>query len=205
VKEVLHLSKINKISVDGLTYDIEDKSVPSWAKNSAKPTYKTSELENDSNFITEAKVDEKIANVASGGSIDLSNYATKKYVDEQISNIEVSGGSSLDIFSTEEQVIGTWVDGKPLYRKVVQYTLTATDGYPQFDTGIRNIEYAMMDMYKSDGGDTNTNYFRTTPASSCYLNKSNGLFTFILVSGTEPFKAPIGLYTFIIKYTKTTD
>lgn len=107
-------------------------------------------------------------------------------------------------YSLEETKIGTWL-GKPLYRKVVQYTLTATDGYPNFDTGIRDIEYAMIDMYKSDGGDTNTNYFRPTPAISGYLNKSNGLFTFILVSGTEPFKASTGLYTFIIKYIKTTD
>jgi microcystin-dependent protein len=65
------LAKINKISVDGVTYDIEDKSVPSWAKSSAKPTYKTSELENDSNFITETKVDEKIASVAVGGGGEI--------------------------------------------------------------------------------------------------------------------------------------
>lgn len=65
------MSKINKISVDGVTYDIEDKSVPSWAKSSAKPSYKTSELENDSNFITETKVDEKIANVAVGGGGEI--------------------------------------------------------------------------------------------------------------------------------------
>lgn len=72
------MSKINKISVDGIIYDLEDKSVPSWAKSNTKPSYKTSELENDSNFITETRVDEKIANVAIGGGVDLSNYATKE-------------------------------------------------------------------------------------------------------------------------------
>lgn len=35
----------------------------------------------------------------------------------------VSGGSSTsDNYSLEEQVIGTWIDGKPLYRKVYQVT-----------------------------------------------------------------------------------
>lgn len=32
----------------------------------------------------------------------------------------VSGGSSGETYSTEETVIGTWIDGKPLYRKCFQ-------------------------------------------------------------------------------------
>jgi hypothetical protein len=71
------LSKINKISVDGLTYDIEDKSVPEWAKSSTKPTYKTSELENDNNFVTETQMNERISNIEISGGVDLSDYATK--------------------------------------------------------------------------------------------------------------------------------
>lgn len=110
----------------------------------------------------------------------------------------------MPVYSLEEKRCGTWINGKPLYRKVVQYTLTATDGYPSFDTGIRDIEYAMMDLYKSDSGDNNTNYFRNAPAISGYLDKNNGRYTFILTDGGV-FKAPTGLYTFIIKYTKTTD
>ena len=86
------MAKINKISVDGISYDIEDKSVPSWAKSSAKPTYKTSELENDSNFITETKVDEKIANVSISGGVDLSNYATKEELPTKTSELENDSG-----------------------------------------------------------------------------------------------------------------
>ena len=37
-----------------------------------------------------------------------------------------SSGSSLDIFSTEEQVIGTWIDGKTIYRRVVEFTFSST-------------------------------------------------------------------------------
>jgi len=49
------MSKINKIQVDETTYDIEDLSVPSWAKQENKPTYSYSEIQNTpdlSNFIT---------------------------------------------------------------------------------------------------------------------------------------------------------
>lgn len=106
-------------------------------------------------------------------------------------------------YSQDEIIIGEWF-GKPLYRKVVQYTLTATSGWPYFETGIRDIEYAMIDLYKSDSGDTNTNYFRNAPAISGYLDKNNGRYTFILTDAGV-FKADKGLYTFIFKYTKTTD
>lgn len=36
--------------------------------------------------------------------------------------LEVVGGgeSGGDVYSTEEQVVGTWIDGKPLYRRVLE-------------------------------------------------------------------------------------
>lgn len=38
------LYKINTISLNGTSYTIEDSTVPSWAKNSTKPTYNGSEI-----------------------------------------------------------------------------------------------------------------------------------------------------------------
>ena len=35
--------------------------------------------------------------------------------------------SANDIYSTNETVIGTWIDGKPLYRKSFNYTVTTGD------------------------------------------------------------------------------
>lgn len=48
-----------------------------------------------------------------------------------------SGGSSepLDIYSTEEKRIGMWIDGKPLYRRVV----TGTLGVDVIDNGYHRI------------------------------------------------------------------
>lgn len=35
-----------------------------------------------------------------------------------------------EIYSTEEIKIGTWIDGKPLYRKVIESTTFTTSFYP---------------------------------------------------------------------------
>lgn len=44
-----------------------------------------------------------------------------------------SDGTSEDVYSTEEVRIGTWIDGKPLYRKVIIGTFTNSNG--QFTVG----------------------------------------------------------------------
>lgn len=73
---------------------------------------KTSELTNDSNFVTQTYVDQQIANVGSGGSIDLSAYATTNdlnnsvatalssstaYTDQQIATIQTFSGDYNDL------------------------------------------------------------------------------------------------------------
>lgn len=116
------------------------------------------------------------------------------------------GGNFENIYSTEEQVVGTWIDGKPLYRKVVEYTLVEPSGYPSypsFDTGIKNIEYAMIDVYFSNGA-SNLEYFRNRSTFDGYLQKSTGKYNFILQSNVAS-SAIAGLYVFVFQYTKTTD
>ena len=120
-------------------------------------------------YATTEYVDNAIANVPSGGNVDLSNYytkaetdalipsteglATKTYVDNAVSNIPATdlsnyytksetysktevdtlvansgGGSSSgsgEIYSTEETAIGTWIDGRTIYRKVISMDLPA--------------------------------------------------------------------------------
>lgn len=44
-------------------------------------------------------------------------HKIKSYISEAVKN---AGGQ--DVYSTEEQQIGTWIDGKPLYRKVYNWT-----------------------------------------------------------------------------------
>lgn len=87
-------------------------------------------------------VQNKINDIPSGGTVDLSNYYTKAEVNNIVSNISgggsgtgkdgVSGGSSGGasvVYSTDETAIGTWIDGKTIYRKVYQIPkLDSVDG-----------------------------------------------------------------------------
>ena len=121
-------------------------------------------------YATTEYVDNAIANVPSGGNVDLSNYytkaetnalipslegyATEEYVSTAINSIPATdlsnyytknetysktevdtlvansggGGSSSgsgEVYSTEEVAIGTWIDGKTIYRKVISMDLPA--------------------------------------------------------------------------------
>ena len=76
------MSKINKIQVDETTYDIEDLSVPSWAKADTKPTYNYSEIQNTPNLSTVA---------TSGDYDDLTNKPTipdvSNFITKDVNNL----------------------------------------------------------------------------------------------------------------------
>ena len=58
------MANVTKLNIGGTDYDIVDASVPSWAKQSTKPTYTANEISG-------------LANVATSGSYnDLSNKPT---------------------------------------------------------------------------------------------------------------------------------
>lgn len=46
-----------------------------------------------------------------------------------------------NVYSEEEQVIGTWIDGKPLYRKLVVINFTGNNGWQNFGLGITNADF----------------------------------------------------------------
>lgn len=48
--------------------------------------------------------------------------------------------SNKQIYSTNEQVIGTWIDGKPLYRKTIKSTTPSIGGNNIIPHGISNID-----------------------------------------------------------------
>lgn len=55
-----------------------------------------------------------------------------------------SGGSTGEAYSTQEQVIGTWIDGKPLYRRVFQGEEITIAGWGN--------EYGISSAYTLSGG-----------------------------------------------------
>lgn len=119
-------------------------------------------------------------------------------------DVWASGGSSEEIYSTEETRIGTWIDGKPLYRKVVKTksssainTPTVVYEYPEYMSvvyiyGSININELLYNITFIAADNTNcvtivdlqNHALKNTVSHTNYANRD---------------------MTIIIKYTKTTD
>lgn len=104
------------------------------------------------------------------------------------------GGNPANNYSTEEQVIGTWIDGKPLYQKTVVFD-------NEFD--VKNNEWKTLNI---------GNYYKAIINASV-LNADNSYFPVMGgVTSNNGFSlsAPRhdgSIYVKIlnIQYTKTTD
>ena len=232
---------------------INSIDLSSYAKKTEIPT-KVSELENDSGYLTEHQdlsayalkteipsldglatteyVDNAIANVPTGGDVDLSNYYTKDetYNKEEIDTLVAnsggssggSGGGTSDVYSTEETAIGTWIDGSTIYRKVIEVgTLTSVSsgnygtvtttfsdvkcGELLRTTGI--IKYGTTTHIVVDGGFSNLQLNPSTTHSTYINNVEKSRLTLIGLSTSV--KLWYGTdwggynYTLIVEYTKS--
>ncbi len=110
-----------------------------------------------------------------------------------------TGSSSLDVYSTEETRIGTWIDGKPLYRKVISYNLPSTQD-EEFDSGIKDLDKLVSAtgyVNRLDGGQDaipNVYYY------IAHLGTSNNFHISIYTNYYYGAQT-----TIIVEYTKTTD
>lgn len=128
-----------------------------------------------------------------------------KYDESVGGDLQIRGKNPFDKFnySTEEQVIGTWIDGKPIYRKVINSTcpselstwktLSSNLNADEILSYTGYIEFSTSEHKLLANGTPQFTYFQ--------LNKtSNELQIATLDNGF--FGKPI---TVIIEYTKTTD
>lgn len=115
-----------------------------------------------------------------------------------------SGGSGHD-YSTTEKVVGTWIDGKPLYEKQITFTISFSNVVvgsiyygesPDLSTLISNIDKVFADSQHSffEVSDKTRNfigfnYIDNTKVLNCYAQNAGSNLT-----------AKV-----IIQYTKTTD
>lgn len=150
-----------------------------------------------SGYATTAYVDNAIANIPSGGNVDLSNYYTKAetYNKEEVNNLIPtvtngkdgedgfsptatvtksgntatititdkngtttasisdgkdgtgggSSGGSGEVYSTEETAIGTWIDGRTIYRKVIDVGTLSAVSSGNFGLVTKNFSDTDMD------------------------------------------------------------
>lgn len=118
------------------------------------------------------------------------------------------GGTSLDNYSTKEQVVGTWIDGKNLYRKYIKLENLVSTGVSTFtfaDLGMQNVEEVIKyEAYekRTTGSLVKLNYYNPTVASGTDLS-----FLLINSSGIYYYKSnsTTAYVNVFIEYTKTTD
>lgn len=119
------------------------------------------------------------------------------------------GGDSLDVYSTEETRIGTWIDGKPLYRKVVPFTFPSSGGWhngPSFGT-VETITRFDGFVRANDGGIFRLPYLNTGGGWSIGINPDlvNGNVISLDIGGSTA-GIVVNQPAFItIEYTKPTD
>lgn len=111
----------------------------------------------------------------------------------------------MDNYSFEEQRVGTWVDGKPLYEKTVDFGVVggATAGYKSVAHGIADIDTIFVFFCNA----TNSNSSRLFPIAQT----GGALYTTAVIADRE--KVTINnttnvstFSTFVtLRYTKTTD
>ena len=66
-----------------------------------------------------------------------------------IGNIKPKGGND---YSIDEQVIGKWIDGKPLYRKIIEDVMPARGQVKYIDSGLSNYSYCKINAWMVTAG-----------------------------------------------------
>lgn len=127
----------------------------------------------------------------------------------------IPGGSHMHNYSTEEQIVGTWIDGKPLYEKtlILNNISLGTSDSSGVVHGIENIDQAFVFFayYKDSDNSIFNNKYSTAIGSA---RGGNGCYQVPLCIGethiwslaSDTFTAKASrTWIFVLRYTKTTD
>lgn len=147
-------------------------------------------------------------------NITKANAATFNTMQDNIEDaIDEVDEKTLDIYSTSETRVGTWINGKPLYRKSKVFSSSDTTfnygGEKTLNLDISNVdEITNYKAYykRSDGSFQqvpNSHSVMSYWGSSLYDFKTNGNCTFWI--GTLYNVFTINYLVITIEYTKTTD
>ena len=114
-------------------------------------------------------------------------------------------------FSFEERRIGTWIDGKPLYRKMVDFGALPSNEVKKVKIDISDILHAHINLGESMWGPNENDFVsKETVYTVLYNNSINYIQTFledgyicIYISTSRD----LSKYKFLscLEYTKTTD
>lgn len=134
-----------------------------------------------------------------------SGYVTVQYTkttDTAGSGLFVPSGAVAHHYSTTEQVVGTWVDGKPLYEKTI-YIENPTAG-EYYAHGVENVKRIIIhEVTGLRNGQWNCGIFNTNSGDRLTIlayptSGNSGLYTDFSMTSLKD------LYI-VLRYTKTTD
>ena len=138
-------------------------------------------------------------NKKNGAVAELPNNIA--YITDSSETKEIKIRANQHNYSTEEQIIGTWVDGKPIYEKVIIIDNPPSGIDVLYSHGISNFNHVINInvVYITNGGIEYSEpiYLNSNFARSCAIDSTN---LYITTKGGNY----IQLYV-TIQYTKTTD
>jgi len=124
-------------------------------------------------------------------------------MDESIAQLNGKNG-----YSFEEICVGTWVDGKPLYRKMVDFGTLPSDGTKSVSVGVDNIAHAHVDTGRSFWTYSNQDVTSSTSTFSCVYLSYIAFLAYIggsvTIKTNNVVASSYRMYV-CLEYTKTTD
>lgn len=145
----------------------------------------------------------------SGGSSTLSDMTDVSFSNLKENDVLKYNGSvwvnsdNIHEYSTEEKIVGKWIDGNPIYEKVITFSLSGA-GTLSYQHNIKNLKVihfiSMLHSSSENGIKTTRTYVPWYNNSSVYLDEitTTDILIYHISNRTE-------FYEFIIRYTKTTD
>ena len=117
-------------------------------------------------------------------------------------NGSLYSGNASHNYSTDEQVVGTWIDGKPLYEKTIARTFTGDEAYTVFASGI-DIAFIQSCFFEYTSGSNRymSPYYISSanPANNISMNSDVSSGALSLVNQTRSSK----YFVVTVRYTKS--
>lgn len=153
-------------------------------------------------LLNKAYTDAACAAVAKAAAEELGKRPTKEEMEEA-----AAAGGAGKVYSTEETRIGTWIDGKPLYRRYLEGTLPRNSNVNHIISFPAECEVKMYQSYfeRSDGFSTGTFCSPNSSFNSqSWIDMQNHRLSVQVGSNYLSYIGGRKCWL-IIEYTKTTD
>ena len=137
-------------------------------------------------------------------------FHTNEGVDSGVSDDVINYVNNLNSYSTEETLTGgTWIDGKPIYRKVITHTLSnALVGLVEIAHNIQNIKTPIRIVFGKASVPSSPSSSITIPSqydSTTFIQLGTFSDTYVQLFAGSTNWTSMKEITLCLEYTKTTD